>query len=59
MNGFELYDKIKKIDKKVKVYFISAYDVEDKVKKTVSVVRSKMLSSKTSLYSSAYEKARD
>jgi len=31
MNGFELYDKIKKIVKKVKVYFISAYDVEDKV----------------------------
>jgi CheY-like chemotaxis protein len=31
MNGFELYDKIEKIDNKVKVCFISAYDVEDKV----------------------------
>jgi CheY-like chemotaxis protein len=30
MNGFELYDKIEKIDNKVKVCFISAYDVEDK-----------------------------
>jgi CheY-like chemotaxis protein len=29
MNGFELSDKIKKIDNKVKVCFISAYDVED------------------------------
>ena len=28
MNGFELYDKIKKIDDKVKVCFISAYDVD-------------------------------
>ena len=28
MNGFELYDKIKKIDNKVKVCFISAYDVD-------------------------------
>jgi CheY-like chemotaxis protein len=31
MNGFELYNKIEKIDNKVKVCFISAYDVEDKV----------------------------
>jgi CheY-like chemotaxis protein len=31
MNGFELYDKIEKIDNKVKVCFVSAYDVEDKV----------------------------
>jgi two-component SAPR family response regulator len=28
MNGFELYDKMKRIDNKVKVCFISAYDVE-------------------------------
>jgi CheY-like chemotaxis protein len=28
MNGFELYDKIKKKDNKVKVCFISAYNVE-------------------------------
>jgi two-component system, OmpR family, response regulator ChvI len=28
MNGFELYDKIKKLDNKVKVCFISAYDVD-------------------------------
>ncbi|MGI8832992.1 MAG: response regulator, partial [Nitrososphaeraceae archaeon] len=28
MNGFELYDEIKKIDNKVKVCFISAYDVD-------------------------------
>ena len=27
MNGFELYDQIKKLDNKVKVCFISAYDV--------------------------------
>jgi CheY-like chemotaxis protein len=30
MNGFELSDKIEKIDNKVKVCFISAYDMEDK-----------------------------
>jgi YesN/AraC family two-component response regulator len=30
MNGFELSDKIEKIDNKVKVCFISVYDVEDK-----------------------------
>jgi YesN/AraC family two-component response regulator len=30
MNGFELSDKIEKIDNKVKVCFISAYDGEDK-----------------------------
>src|ERR687896_1342908 len=30
MNGFELSDKLEKIDNKVKVCFISAYDVEDK-----------------------------
>jgi CheY-like chemotaxis protein len=30
MNGFELSDKIEKIDNKVKVCFISAFDVEDK-----------------------------
>ena len=28
MNGFELYDHIKKLDNKVKVCFISAYDVD-------------------------------
>ena len=28
MNGFELYDQIKRIDNKVKVCFISAYDVD-------------------------------
>jgi DNA-binding NtrC family response regulator len=27
MNGFELYDKMKKIDNKVKVCFITAYEV--------------------------------
>jgi CheY-like chemotaxis protein len=31
MNGFELYDKIEKIDNKVKACFVSAYDIEDKV----------------------------
>jgi CheY-like chemotaxis protein len=30
MNGFELSDKIEKMDNRVKVCFISAYDVEDK-----------------------------
>lgn len=30
MNGFELSDKIEKIDNKVKVCLISAFDVEDK-----------------------------
>jgi two-component system response regulator ChvI len=30
MNGFELSDKIEKIDNKVKVCFISAFDIEDK-----------------------------
>jgi CheY-like chemotaxis protein len=30
MNGFELSNNIEKIDDKVKVCFISAYDVEDK-----------------------------
>ena len=28
MNGFELYDQIKKLDNNVKVCFISAYDVD-------------------------------
>ena len=28
MNGFELYDKIKKLDNKVKVCLISAYDLD-------------------------------
>jgi two-component system, OmpR family, response regulator ChvI len=28
MDGFELYDKIKKIDKKAKVFFISAFEVD-------------------------------
>ena len=28
MNGFELYEKIKKLDNKVKVCFISAFDVD-------------------------------
>jgi DNA-binding response OmpR family regulator len=28
MNGFELYDKIKRLDNKVKACFISAYDVD-------------------------------
>ena len=28
VNGFELYDQIKKLDNKVKVCFISAYDVD-------------------------------
>jgi DNA-binding response OmpR family regulator len=28
MDGFELYDKIKKIDEKVEVFFISAFDID-------------------------------
>ena len=28
MDGFELYDKIEKIDKKVKVFFISAFEID-------------------------------
>jgi DNA-binding response OmpR family regulator len=28
MGGFELYDKIKKIDNKVKVFFISAFEID-------------------------------
>ena len=28
MDGFELYDKIKQVDKKVKVFFISAFEVD-------------------------------
>jgi DNA-binding response OmpR family regulator len=28
MDGFELYDKIKKIDKKVNVFFISAFEID-------------------------------
>jgi two-component SAPR family response regulator len=28
MNGFELYDQLKKLDNKVKVCFISVYDVD-------------------------------
>jgi two-component system, OmpR family, response regulator ChvI len=28
MDGFELYDKIRKIDKRVKVFFISAFEVD-------------------------------
>jgi two-component system, OmpR family, response regulator ChvI len=28
MDGFELYDKIRKIDKKVRVFFISAFEVD-------------------------------
>jgi two-component system, OmpR family, response regulator ChvI len=28
MDGFELYDKIKKINNKVKVFFISAFDID-------------------------------
>jgi two-component SAPR family response regulator len=28
MDSFELYDKIKKIDKKVKVFLISAFEVD-------------------------------
>ncbi|CAN5136375.1 hypothetical protein BH18THE2_BH18THE2_32280 [soil metagenome] len=27
MNGFELYDKIKKLDSKVKVCFMSGFDI--------------------------------
>ena len=29
MNGFELYKEIRKIDKKVKVCFITAYDINN------------------------------
>jgi two-component SAPR family response regulator len=28
MNGFELYDQLKKLDNKVKVCFISSFDVD-------------------------------
>jgi response regulator RpfG family c-di-GMP phosphodiesterase len=28
MDGFELYDKIKKVDKNVKVFFISAFEID-------------------------------
>ena len=28
MDGFELYDKIKKIDNKVKAFFVSAFDID-------------------------------
>jgi DNA-binding response OmpR family regulator len=28
MDGFELYNKIKKIDKKAKIFFISAFDID-------------------------------
>jgi two-component system, OmpR family, response regulator ChvI len=28
MDGFELYDKIKKIDKNIKVFFISAFEID-------------------------------
>jgi two-component system, OmpR family, response regulator ChvI len=28
IDGFELYDKFRKIDKKVKVFFISAFDID-------------------------------
>jgi DNA-binding response OmpR family regulator len=28
IDGFELYDKIKRIDKKAKVFFISAFDID-------------------------------
>lgn len=31
MNGFALSEKIEKIDKKVKICFISAFDIEDQV----------------------------
>jgi two-component system response regulator ChvI len=30
MNGIELYDKMEKIDSKIKVCFISSFDTEDK-----------------------------
>jgi CheY-like chemotaxis protein len=30
MNGFELYNKIENIDNKIKVCFISAYDMDDR-----------------------------
>jgi two-component system, OmpR family, response regulator ChvI len=31
MDGFELYDKIEKIDKNVKVFFISAFEIDHAV----------------------------
>ena len=35
MNGFELYDKIRKIDNKIKICIITAYDIQqDDVKAT-------------------------
>jgi CheY-like chemotaxis protein len=47
MNGFELSDKIEKMDNKLKVCFISGYDVEDKaLRKQFSVTTDKMFSPK-------------
>ena len=39
MNGFELYEQIKKLDNKVKVCFISAYDVDYRIRRTISIIR--------------------
>jgi two-component system, OmpR family, sensor histidine kinase VicK len=41
IDGFELYEKISKIDDKVKVWFITAYEIYSKVSKEVSSKASK------------------
>ena len=41
MNGFELYDKIKVLDNKVKACFISANDVVC-IERTISIIRSSL-----------------
>jgi two-component system sensor histidine kinase VicK len=41
IDGFELYEKISKIDDKVKVWFITAYEIYSKVSKEVSSKTSK------------------
>jgi two-component SAPR family response regulator len=49
MNGFELYDKIKKIDNNVKVCFITAAYVNyEAVREMFPILRSRMFYSKTS-----------
>ena len=43
MNGFELYDKIKRIDNKVKVCFISAYDVDYQcIERAIPIARNRL-----------------
>jgi YesN/AraC family two-component response regulator len=54
MNGFELYDKMKRIDNKVKVCFISAYDVDyNALREQISNIRTRLYASKD-CYSKAH-----